>query len=164
MFSCVYDCDYWRVVILFWNRNGNDDPKEICREPLFEIFLFFNSKEFAIAIGIVKLIADVNRPQCYLQHTTETFYLNQKFVTNVEQSFRTLQDMLLSVLTLGILTQCGATGAESDVSTVVGCAACRYASWPHDAWECDVKCNVAPSGVLTYGKFGFCRFYLVVMF
>ena len=44
------------------------------------------------------------------------------------------------------------SGAESDVSTVVGCAACQHASWPHDAWECDVKCNVAPSGVLTYGK------------
>ena len=44
------------------------------------------------------------------------------------------------------------SGADSDVSTVVNCAACRYTSWPRDAWECDVKCNVARTGVLTYGK------------
>ena len=61
------------------------------------------------------------------------------------------QEMLVLGLTLFVVMTTR-SGAELDVSTVVGCAACRYASWPHDAWECDVKCNVAPSGVLTYGK------------
>ena len=42
-------------------------------------------------------------------------------------------------------------GEETSV-TMVNCAACRYVSWPRDTWECDVKCNVAPTGVLTYGK------------
>ena len=74
-------------------------------------------------------------------------HLNPQTISN----FTTLQEMLVSVLTLVVVMATG-SGAESDVSTVVNCAACRYASWPHDAWECDVKCNVAPTGVLTYGK------------
>ena len=42
--------------------------------------------------------------------------------------------------------------SASDVSTIVNCASCKYVSWPRDAWECDVRCNVAPTGVLTYGE------------
>ena len=61
------------------------------------------------------------------------------------------QEMLVLGLT-PFFVMATRSGAESDVSTVVGCAACQHASWPHDAWECDVKCNVAPSGVLIYGK------------
>ena len=57
--------------------------------------------------------------------------------------------MLVLMLVVVMVT---GTGTESDVSTVVNCAACRYASRPHDAWECDVKCKLAPIGVLTYGK------------
>ena len=60
--------------------------------------------------------------------------------------------MLVVVSVLGILALFGVAGSNSDVSAIVSCAACRYTSWPRDAWECDVKCNVAPTGVLTYGK------------
>ena len=35
-------------------------------------------------------------------------------------------------------------------ATTVNCAACQYLTGPHNT--CDVKCNVAPTGVLTYGK------------
>ena len=37
-------------------------------------------------------------------------------------------------------------------ATLVNCAACHRVAWPNAAWECNVNCNFAPSGVLTYGK------------
>ena len=52
-----------------------------------------------------------------------------------------------------ILTALPEVRAAADPDfTMVNCAACQRVSFPHDAWECDVKCNVAPTGVLTYGK------------
>ena len=76
-----------------------------------------------------------------------------KFSSNISRRvIRTFQVMLVSVLVLGVPALPDTTGTESDVSTVVNCATCRYTSWPRDAWECDVKCNVVPTGVLTYGK------------
>ena len=42
--------------------------------------------------------------------------------------------------------------SASDVSTVVNCAACQYVSGHVTSMECDVRCNVAPTGVLTYGE------------
>ena len=39
------------------------------------------------------------------------------------------------------------------VVTTVNCAACQYITGQHDTWEWDVRCNVAPTGVLSYGKY-----------
>ena len=42
------------------------------------------------------------------------------------------------------------TSAES-TNKIVSCAACQVTS-SFSAWECDVKCNVAPDGSLIYGE------------
>ena len=43
--------------------------------------------------------------------------------------------------------------SESDVGTVVNCAACQHLDGPWNSWECRVQCNVAPQGVQIMGKY-----------
>ena len=42
--------------------------------------------------------------------------------------------------------------ATTTSATLVNCTACHRVAWPKATWECNVNCNLAPSGVLTYGK------------
>ena len=60
--------------------------------------------------------------------------------------------MYAQIMTLLVVMVTGVTGEVTDSSTTVNCASCQYVAWPNNAWECNVKCNVAPTGVLTYGK------------
>ena len=57
---------------------------------------------------------------------------------------------LFTVVLLGLTIPQAAATATSTM--LVNCAACHRVAWPKAAWECNVNCNLAPSGVLTYGK------------
>ena len=58
------------------------------------------------------------------------------------------------VFTVLILLTSGVTevAVAASSATLVNCQACHQVTWPKAAWECDVRCNLAPTGVNNYGK------------
>ena len=64
-------------------------------------------------------------------------------------SILTMRVKLITVLQLIVME----IVCESDVGSVVNCAACQYLDGPWNSWECRVQCNVSPQGVQIMGRY-----------